>query len=85
MLTCSTAWAALSVENRSISAADRGAGDLAAHGSRVLHKHRDPMYSKTHPQMYRYPPDVAAVLFQILPRCGVFIPATELCRLFGVV
>lgn len=44
MLTWVTAWAALSIRNSSISTGDQGAGDLAAHSSRVLRKHRDQMY-----------------------------------------
>lgn len=44
MLTCSTAWAALSIGNSSISTGDQGAGDLATHSSRVLQKHRDQIH-----------------------------------------
>lgn len=40
MLTCSTAGAALSIRNSSVSTGDQGAGDLTAHGSRVLQKDR---------------------------------------------
>lgn len=44
MLTCSAAWAALSIGNSSVSTGDQGAGDLATHGSRVLHMHRDQIH-----------------------------------------
>lgn len=69
MLTRSTARAALPIRNSSVSAGDQGAGDLAAHGSRVLRKDKDQMYGYTRARINAYHPNAAAIFFQFVSRC----------------